>query len=587
MKDKNTRIKYVFALNKYIRAYRLELILSILIHAVYKLLPILIGFVTALTVGEAIIGNLSGAFKYFYIILALIATNALFNYLDILISHDMAYKILTELRNQSFEKVAQIAPGGIEAFQSGDIMTTILEDVEILEWFFAHTTNQIIVATVLPIGSLIVLGYFSVWIALLIILFIVVIIITPIYMKEKSNKQGLELQDRLGKLNSIIIDGIQGLKDIVTFQWEKGYLNNLFKANRLHSEALEKYTCRANNESVITNFLIGVSYIASTVLILVLNLNGHFQIKWVLPLIILSSAIYSPLQETLSMSSNYGRIFGAAERVFLFLNAKSMIEDTGTINAKEVLGNGSEHKISFENVEFTYPNIGGAERSAVCKGINFEVSNCETAVLVGTSGCGKSTCIKLLQRFWDTDKGEIKINGINIKEIKLEELKSLISVVPQDVYIFNMSILDNLRLAKPNAGLDEINQALKKANAFDFVKSLENGIHTIVGEKGTKLSGGEKQRISIAQAFLRDSKIILLDEVSANLDSDNEEKVNESIKALKKGKLTLMIAHRVSSIKAADKIIVIKDGKVQDCGTYDELISYNEYFKYLIGHNYG
>ena len=586
MKDNRTRMKYVFALSKYISNYKIKLLLSVIIHGIFKLMPILIGFMTALIIGEAVAGDLVGTFKYFYIVLGLIIVNAVFNYLDVLVSHDMTYRILTQLRGRSFEKIAQISPGGIDSEESGNIMSTILEDIEILEWFFAHTTNQIIVALLLPVSGLIVLSCFSLWISLLVIVFIILILFVPICMKEKSNKQGIELQNRLGKLNAVIIDGIQGLKDIVTFQWHSEYIKHMSSVSRSHSKAMEKYTLRANNETIITVFLIGISYVASTALILFLYTKGNYEFKWVLPLIILSSTIYSPLQETLSMSSNYGRIFGAAKRVLQFLERKPFVSDNGTLTHKDIINKKSNSGILFKNVNFTYPTYIGEANNNICKNISFQIANYETAVLVGKSGCGKSTCIKLLQRFWDVDRGEILINGVNIKDIKLSELKKMISVVPQDTYIFNMSILDNLRLAKIDATEEEIIDALKKANAYDFVINLADGLNTVVGERGISLSGGEKQRLSIAQAFLRDSKILLLDEASANLDSENESIVNESINQLKMGRITLMIAHRVSTIKNSDKIIIIKDGKIEDSGTYEALTERSKYFNYLIGHDY-
>ena len=586
MRNKKTRIGYVFLLSKYISNFKIKLLLSIIIHGIFKLMPILIGFVTSLIIGTAITGELDASLKYFYIVLGLIVVNALFNYLDVLVSHDMTYRILTELRDHSFKKISEIAPGGMDSEESGNIMSTVLEDIEILEWFFAHTTNQIIVAIVLPLCSLAFLGYFSPWIASAVLFFVVCIVLIPIWMKERSNRQGLELQEKLGRLNSIIVDGIQGIKDIVTFQWHSKYIDHLFKSNKEHSEAMRKYTLRANNEMTITVFLISLSYVVSTVLILMLYTKGYYGFKWVLPLITLSSAIYSPLQETLSMSSNYGRIFGAAERVFNFLEKESVVKNEGTLTATEVKKKDKVYKIEFKNVNFRYPAISDKENANICKDISFSVDTCETAVLVGASGCGKSTCIKLLQRFWDVDDGEILINEINIKDITLEALKKLISVVPQDTYIFNMSILDNLRLAKLDANDKEIETALIKANAYDFVMNLPQGIDTIVGEKGMRLSGGEKQRISIAQAFLRNSNILLLDEASANLDSENESIVNESINELKRGRITLTIAHRISTIKSAEKIIVIKNGIVEAIGTYKSLKDNNQYFNFLIGNEY-
>ena len=217
------------------------------------------------------------------------------------------------------------------------------------------------------------------------------------------------------------------------------------------------------------------------------------------------------------------------------------------------------------------------------KGISFVIEKNQTTVLVGSSGSGKSTCSKLLQRFWDVDSGSILINGIDIKKIRLEDLKKLISVVPQEVYIFNKSIRENLQMANENASIEDIELALKNANLKDFVYELDEGLDTIAGERGAKLSGGERQRLSIAQAFIKNSPILILDEITANLDYNNEVIINNSLNKLKKDKITLMIAHRVSTIKNADKIIFIEDGICVGSGKYEDLINENEKFRELIG----
>lgn len=585
MHKKTGRITCFINLSKYIKNYKIKLIVSIAIHGLYKVMPILIGFVTALIIGKAIINELENIGNYFVVIAILIVLNAILNYLDILVSHDMAYRILTDLRGKAIKRVSEIAPGGMQTEESGDIISVVLEDMEILEWFYAHTTNQVIVAILLPLVSLLVLGAFSIWLPLVLILFIVCMLIIPVMAKKKSNEQGQKVQSRLGKLNANIVDGIQGLRDIITFQWQNKYVEKLFRTNDEYNESVKKYTTRATKETSLTNLIIGISSLILTVMIVALCLKGEFGVKWILPLISLSSMIYAPLQETLAMSSNYGRILGAAERVLRLLQKESPVVDEGKVDSLSDLET-EQVRVNYKNVFFSYPTDGEERRLEICKDICFEVTKNETAVLVGKSGCGKSTCVKLLQRFWDVDGGSIDINGVDIKGLKIDLLRSLISVVPQDTYIFNMSVRDNLRLAKLSATEEEIIEALKNASAYDFVKGLPHGIDTEVGEKGLSLSGGEKQRVAIAQAFLKDSPILILDEASANLDSENEKIVNEAINKLKEGRVTLMIAHRLSTIQGADKIIVIEDGKINTVGHYHKIIKESEFFKTLIGKEY-
>ena len=309
---------------------------------------------------------------------------------------------------------------------------------------------------------------------------------------------------------------------------------------------------------------------------------GRYSYEMILPLISLSTMIYSPLRETLAMSSNYGRIFAAAKRVFDFMQLDATVSDEGNITYDDVIKE-DKGEVYFNSVYFSYVDKDTGEKNSVLKGISFVIEKNQTTVLVGSSGSGKSTCSKLLQRFWDVDSGSILINGIDIKKIRLEDLKKLISVVPQEVYIFNKSIRENLQMANENASIEDIELALENANLKDFVYKLDEGLDTIAGERGAKLSGGERQRLSIAQAFIKNSPILILDEITANLDYNNEEIINNSLNKLKKDKITLMIAHRVSTIKNADKIIFIEDGICVGSGKYEDLINENEKFRELIG----
>lgn len=576
------RIKYVLLLSKYIKNYRYKLLISVFIHGLYKIMPIVLGFETAYIISKALNNHLNNAELHFCIVLFMVIATAILNYLDIYISHDVAYRILTQLRTLSYERLVHIAPAGLEGEKSGNIMSVILEDIEILEWFYAHSIIQIFVAVLLPVISLFIIGTFSPCLSIIVLLFIFLMMLEPYLLRRKSDKQGYKLQGKLGELNSYIIDGIQGIKEILIFQWQKKYFEKMYRANDEYNKAFYEYSRRSVREVSTINLIIGLSSVISTIMTVYFAQKGKYSYEMILPLISLSTMIYSPLQETLAMSSNYGRIFAAAKRVFDFLQLESSICDEGKFEYDNVVGR-KKQGVAFETVFFSYVDKNTNENIPILKGLSFVINKDQTTVLVGSSGSGKSTCSKLLQRFWDVEKGSILINGINIKDIRLEELKKLITVVPQEVYLFNKSIKENLLLASENASMKEIESALKDANLTDLIHNLEKGLDTVVGEKGTKLSGGERQRISIAQAFLKNSPILILDEITANLDYNNEKAINESLNKLKKGKITLMIAHRLSTIKNADNIIFIQNGICAGSGKYEDLIRENDNFKQLIG----
>lgn len=576
------RIKYILLLSKYIKNYWTTLLISIVIHGIYKIMPIALGFETSYIVSKAFNGSLNNPDLHFYGVTFMVIATAILNYLDIYISHDVAYRILTQLRTLSYEKLMYIAPAGLEGEKSGNIMSIILEDVEILEWFYAHSIIQVFVSIILPLISLIIMAKFSIYLSITILLFIILLMFEPYLLRKKSDTQGYELQKKLGDLNACIIDGIQGIKEILIFQWQKIYFVRMYKANDDYNTAYYEYSKRSVREVSTFSLIIGISSVVSAIMIVYFARVGRYSYEMILPLISLSTMIYSPLRETLAMSSNYGRIFAAAKRVFDFMQLDATVSDEGNITYDDVIKE-DKGEVYFNSVYFSYVDKDTGEKNSVLKGISFVIEKNQTTVLVGSSGSGKSTCSKLLQRFWDVDSGSILINGIDIKKIRLEDLKKLISVVPQEVYIFNKSIRENLQMANENASIEDIELALKNANLKDFVYKLDEGLDTIAGERGAKLSGGERQRLSIAQAFIKNSPILILDEITANLDYNNEVIINNSLNKLKKDKITLMIAHRVSTIKNADKIIFIEDGICVGSGKYEDLINENEKFRELIG----
>ena len=283
------------------------------------------------------------------------------------------------------------------------------------------------------------------------------------------------------------------------------------------------------------------------------------------------------------MSTNYGLIFGAAQRVLTLFATEPMVRDQG----KTCLEEHGPMEVHFENVSFTYPADGEAEPNPpVLNGLDFSFRTGETVALVGVSGSGKTTAARLLQRFWDVEGGRITIHGRDIRDLTLDSLRRTVTVVPQEVYLFNVSVEENLRLAKLDASSAELHEAARQARAEEFIESLPEGYRTPLGEGGLRLSGGEKQRLSIAQAFLKDAPVLVLDEASANLDAENERLINEAVAHLKQGRATLVIAHRISTIRSADRIVMVKDGRATAQGGYEELLRTCPEFRSLMGDQY-
>ena len=580
MRREHFRLKYALELSRHIKGFGWYLTLAILCNMAFKLLPLLTSLTVSYLVVSVVGGQTGDVTRMVIAVGVLVLLTSLFSYLDVQVSHDMAYRILAQLRNQCYDKLDALAPAALVGERSGDMLSIILGDVETLEWFYAHTIGQLIVAVAVPLAALVFMGAHA-WVLPVVVLpFIAVMIWIPRHSARLSDDQGTEVKRQTGTLNAVIIDGVQGLKDIISFRWQQSFFRKFMRTNDACERASLEYAIRRGDESRAITVVMEAAVLATDVVIVMLTASGKLSTLSTLPMFVLSSAIYSPIQEALAMSTNYGLIFGAAERVLGLFAMKPLVEDRGSSR----LDRTDYTEVRFTDVHFAYPEAGGEEASTpVLNGLAFSFHTGESVALVGASGSGKSTAARLLQRFWDVDAGGIEINGKDIRDLTLASLREAVTVVPQEVYLFNLSIKENLRLAKADATDAEIRRAAELACADGFIQSLPDGYDTQIGERGLRLSGGERQRLAIAQAFLKDAPVLVLDEASANLDAENERLINRAVEALKKGRATLVIAHRLSTIRSADRVIFIRDGRTFEQGTYSELMESCPEFVALMG----
>lgn len=583
MQRNRTRIGHAIQLSRYIKGFGGYLFFAILCNMIFKILPLLTGLVTSYLVSSVLLGDTAYVVRLLVAAGILVLLTALFSYLDVQVSHDMAYRILAQLRDRCYSKLDELAPAALIGARSGDMMSIVLGDVETLEWFYAHTIGQLVVAVVVPAGALVFMGTIS-WILPIVLLpFIAALVLVPRHTANRANEQGAAVKSAAGTLHAIIVDGVQGLKDIISFRWQGEYMHRFFQADRIYADASVAYAKRRANENRSITLLMEAAALTVNVATVILVVMGSVPALWLMPLFVLSSAIFTPIQEALTMSTNYGLIFGAAQRVLNMFAMEPLVKDAGC----KTFSASGETEVRFEDVSFSYPSMEeGENHPGVLNGLSFSFRTGETVALVGASGGGKTTAARLLQRFWDVDGGRITINGSDIRELTLNSLRETVTVVPQEVYLFNISVEENLRLARLNASDAEIRTAAKQARADVFIDRLPNGYGTLLGERGLRLSGGEKQRLSIAQAFLKNAPVLVLDEASANLDAENERLINQAVAHLKQGRATLVIAHRISTIRSADTIVLVKDGRAAARGTYEELMQGCPEFRKLIGTEY-
>ena len=570
--QKFTRLKNVIRLSKRLKKYRLRMVAAIAAGVGNQLSMVAASVLGAWTVGLAIDGKLMQELNYVIAAtIAVIIIRIVFYVLEMWICHDVAFKVLADFRIQLFDSIERVSPAILLNMRSGQLASTLMGDVEIMEWFFAHTFGSVLVAIITPVILMIILWQILPILDLVMLLFAVTAVIIPIWMKKKADAQGREVREALADANAVTLEGVQGLKEILTLNYRTGYEEK----NRAYLEHMYKkqfsYSKRLGTEGMLLQMVLGVSGLVAALIAAWYVGKDGMAVSMYTVIVVLSAMILGPVIEVCNTARNFGLIFAAADRIYRVLEAKPLVQDSGNdINTKDLTP-----EICFENVSFRYRE----DLEAAVEDISFRIQPGEHIAIAGASG---ATCIQLLLRNWDPEKGCIRIGGKDIRDISLRSLNEMYATVLQDVYLFQIPILENIRLGRSSATDEEVMEAARKAFAHEFITELPEGYQTIAGEGGVKLSGGQRQRIAIARALLKDSPILVFDEAVSNLDTENERKIQESIERSAKNCTVVMIAHRLSTIKSADRIICLDHGKVVEMGTFKELMKKNGYLKKLL-----
>ena len=385
----------------------------------------------------------------------------------------------------------------------------------------------------------------------------------PFWLRRRAAAQGRRLRETLGSLNAEVVDGVQGLREVVAFGYGRRFLEGLFLSSRSLVSAQVAHGRRAGVEQAVTSVLITLGMVSIVITAAYLVSSGSLSPALYPVVIILAIFIFAPVTNITGIAESLGVVFAAADRVFAVLNAPAPVRDTAAAPPRPV-----EPRIEFKAVSFHYaPDLPPALDAA-----SFSVEPGESVALVGRSGAGKSTCIHLLMRFWDVTDGAITIGGHDVRAFPQSALRDLIAWVPQDIYLFNMTIRENIRLARPDALDAEVEEAARVALAHDFIMRMPQGYETNAGERGVQMSGGQRQRIAIARAVLKDAPILVMDEAVSNLDVENERLLREAMARARAGRTSFIIAHRLSTIRSADRIIVLENGRTVETGPHDSLL---------------
>ena len=507
-------------------------------------------------------------------ILALAVFRGVFGYLSPYLCHVGAYRLLADLRDQFYRTIEPLAPAALMHRRTGDIVSIAGNNVETLELFFAHTIAPLVTAVVIPLLVFVSLLVIHPAIAVAFACCTLMIAYLPKMALVVNTDRGDLLREQLGQINAFLIDSVQGIREILAFSRSDSRYAQVMALNNQYQKEYGVYVQK--NGAITASFLLLFS--GGIILLLAvssfLSTQGAID-KLSLPIVILFASVgFSSMANIVDISKQFSMTFSGAKRLYELMDLTPPVTEPGSPREPEDLS----PSVTVDSVSFRYSD----EDPLVLSDISLKVPAGKTVAIVGMTGAGKTTISHLIMRFWDPVSGAIRIGGIDVRELSFSRLRDTVSMVTQDIFLLNTSIMENIRLGRSDASDEEVMAAAEIARIHSFICSLPKGYHTLVGERGVRLSGGERQRIAIARAVLKDAPVLIMDEATSALDTCTELEIREAFRELSCGRTVLIIAHRLSTIIHADQILVLREGKIVERGNHQELLEKDGVYASLI-----